>query len=145
MTSSLVAEVANAIGIEPATLTALLPADAWRVDDRDRSDLDVGFAWIAAGSPIAVLIGRNPEEVVVAVPVVTWRGQTPIVGTVREVRHPVNQDIEQWLTHELAKAKGQRESTYMRCPRCETRVPPEWMLDDDERCQSCAEADGVDF
>lgn len=148
MTSPHLEEVAQAMGIDPSKLSALLPGEVWSVDDPDEGmrchELAIGFDWLGAGHPTAVLLGVSHAEVVVGVPIVTWDSQTPVLGVSKETRHPIGPLLEEWLTTEILAAQAERESTYTTCGRCEQVTPPEWMLDQ-ELCQGCAAADGVVF
>jgi hypothetical protein len=85
-------------------------------------------------------------SVVVGVPALRWRSQRPVTGLASYVSLPVtgSADILSRLADQMDQASTARLATFLTCHRCGATQPPEWMLDDD-RCQTCAEADGVVF
>ena len=139
-------------GVPPSALVGSLPPPIRDLgcrptEPRQYDRLPEGH-WFGAGDPVLVVLGISDYRVVVGVPEIRWEGQTPVLelaSTERFDETASDEDLPTWLAAHIPAAVGRRRATFQVCERCRETNPPEWMLDDDAICQSCAEQDGAVF
>lgn len=104
-------------------------------------------SWHAIGEPMLALVAVRGDEVLLAEPLVTWRGahstvlgHGPImIGDRRSV------GFERWLARELSRVVRTRYRRFRSCRDCGEVTPPEWWWERDV-CMGCAERNhGVVF
>lgn len=86
---------------------------------------------LAYGDPVEVLVRADPHAVHVEVPVVEWRGHTPVLTGERRASFPregvTRLGGDAPFIEAVYTARAERVSRFRVCAECGERKPPEWM------------------
>ena len=98
-------------------------------------------ALLTYGDPVEVLVRADARGVHVEVPVVEWRGSTPVLTGERRASFPreavTRLGGEVPFIEAVLAARAERVARFRVCAECGERNPPEWMHND-ALCQTCA-------
>jgi len=132
---------AAALDVDPATVLRAL-GGGWQRCGVDSGSWPVdGWAhatWFATGDPLQVLAGVDFRSLVLARPVIRWRGGVCVI-TAAEVREFAREDVvfQPELLADVVEELARRSRRRFRwCRTCRAPSAPEHMLDRDE-CMGC--------
>gem|GEM_PF-3648408 len=138
-------ELSRLLHVSPEALAAVLPGPVGDMGEEINRAEMVPVRWFGVGHPLLLVVGVADGSVLVGVPALRWISQRPVTELASYVSLPLSgSDMLSRLAEQVGTASTARLATFRTCHRCDAKQPPEWMLDDD-RCQACAEADGVVF
>ncbi len=96
---------------------------------------------LSYGDPVEVLVRADPHAVHVEVPVVEWRGHTPVLTGERRASFPREAVTrfggEAPFIEAVLAARAERVARFRTCAECGERNPPEW-LHSATLCSRCA-------